>query len=81
MTTLDRRDPEYREQRAGRRHATSADFAEGLIGEDTYRASMAALGHTPDEVHSLVRIHRPFQTIGKVAAGFVSGLPARWRNG
>lgn len=77
---LDRRDPEYQEQMAGRRHATREDFAAGRIGEATFRASMAALGLTADEIYSLVQVHRPFRTIGDAAAGFVSGLPRSWRD-
>lgn len=79
---LDRRAQDYREQLDGRRHGTREDFAAGRIGEDTFRASMAGLGLTADEIHALVVEHRPFKTIGDAAAGFVSGLPddaGRWR--
>lgn len=76
---FDRRDPDYREQVEGRRHGTREDFARGLIGEATFRASMERLGLTADEIHALVVEHRPFKTIGQAAAGFVSGLPDRGR--
>lgn len=77
---LDRRDPEYWEQLEGRRHGTREDFAAGRIGEATFRASMALLGLTADEIYTLVQEYRPFRTVGDAAAGFVSGLPRSWRD-
>jgi hypothetical protein len=65
---MDSRDPEAREIRQARYEHACLEFSEGRMSVDIFRATLFGLGWLNRDIETEVKLHRPFVSIGEVAA-------------